>query len=100
MNGEAPADRVGVPSVASRDHALGLTRSRRRFVIFVRLTLRPVDTHNSGGRARGSRSLEPAVLGTVTKGPPSRGVTLVKATSGISLGSPSSGKSFRSGKNG
>jgi len=57
-------------------------------------------THNSAGRARGSRSLEPAVLGIVTKGPPSSGVTLVNATSGISLGKPASGKSFRNGKNG
>jgi len=56
--------------------------------------------HNSGGRARGSRSLALAVLGTVTNGPPSIGVTFVKATSGISLGSPSSGNSFRNGKNG
>ena len=34
----------------------------------------------------------------MTNGPPSSGVTLVKATSGISLGNPASGKSFRKGK--
>src|SRR5436309_5720712 len=64
-----------------------------------RSTLFPYTTlFRSGGRARGSRSFDVAVLGTVTNGPPSIGVTLVKAISGISLGNPSSGKSFRSGK--
>src|SRR5437868_2210205 len=56
--------------------------------------------YNSGGRARGSRSLAVAVLGRVTNGPPSSDAALLKATSGISLGSPSNGNSFRSGKNG
>src|SRR5215475_6850540 len=56
--------------------------------------------YNSGGLARGSRSLVVAVLGRVTKGPPSSGADLVKATSGISLGRPSNGNSFRNGKNG
>src|SRR6266576_2378037 len=65
-------------------------------VIRGRLRQKP---YNSGGCARGSRSFEPAVLGTVTNGPPSIGVALVKATSGISLGNPSRGKSFRNGKN-
>ena len=39
-----------------------------------------------------------AVLGTVTKGPPSIGATEVKPTSGMSLGLPSRGNSFRNGK--
>lgn len=60
----------------------------------------PYKIHNSGGCARGSRSFAVAVLGLVTNGPPSIGVTFVKATSGISLGKPSSGNSFRNGKNG
>ena len=41
-----------------------------------------------------------AVLGEVTKGPPSSGAADVNATSGMSLGKPSSGNSFRSGKYG
>ena len=56
--------------------------------------------YNSGGLARGSRSLAVAVLGRVTKGPPSSDAAFVKATSGISLARPSSGNSFRNGKNG
>src|SRR4029434_3672723 len=56
--------------------------------------------HNSGGLARGSRSFVVAVLGCVTNGPPSSGADLVKATSGISLASPSNGNSLRNGKNG
>ena len=58
------------------------------------------EAHNSGGRARGSRSLAVAVLGRVTNGPPSSDAALVKATSGISLGRPSNGNSLRNGKNG
>ena len=58
------------------------------------------DFYNSGGRARGSRSLVVAVDGRVTNGPPSSGADLVKATSGISLGRPSNGNSLRNGKNG
>src|SRR5207248_2742990 len=54
----------------------------------------------SGRLARGSRSLAVAVDGCVTNGPPSIGAAEVNATSGISLGKPSSGKSFLSGKNG
>lgn len=51
-----------------------------------------------GRRARGSRSFVVAVLGEVTNGPPSSGALSENATSGISLGKPSSGNSFRSGK--
>jgi hypothetical protein len=51
-----------------------------------------------GRRARGSRSFVVAVLGDVTNGPPSSGALSEKATSGMSLGKPSSGNSFRSGK--
>ena len=54
--------------------------------------------YNSGLRARGSRSFVVAVLGNVTNGPPSRGAVSENATSGILLGSPSSGNSLRSGK--
>jgi hypothetical protein len=54
----------------------------------------------SAGWARGSRSLVPPGLGEVTNGPPARGALSLKATSGISLGLPSSGKSFLSGKKG
>ncbi len=39
-----------------------------------------------------------AVLGGVTNGPPSSGALAEKATSGMSLGKPSSGNSLRSGK--
>ena len=39
-----------------------------------------------------------AVLGVVTNGPPSRGAAEENATSGISLGKPSTGNSFRRGK--
>ncbi len=49
-------------------------------------------------RERGSRSLVVAVVGLVTKGPPSSGARFEKATSGISLGLPASGKSLRRGK--
>jgi hypothetical protein len=52
----------------------------------------------SGGRARGSRSLVPVAVGEVTNGPPASGATALNATSGISLGFPSNGKSFRNGK--
>jgi hypothetical protein len=52
----------------------------------------------SGGRARGSRSLVPESVGAVTNGPPASGATALNATSGISLGFPSNGKSFRNGK--
>jgi len=51
---------------------------------------------SSAGRARGSRSWENGA-GLVTKGPPSSGAFAVKAISGISVGSPSKGKSFRKG---
>src|SRR5205814_10342849 len=51
-----------------------------------------------GLRARGSRSLVVAVLGEVTNGPPSRGAAEENAMSGMSLGKPSNGNSFRSGK--
>jgi hypothetical protein len=51
-----------------------------------------------GLRARGSRSFVVAVLGDVTKGPPSSGALSEKATSGMLLGKPSNGNSFRSGK--
>ena len=51
----------------------------------------------SNRRERGSRSLLPQTQGVVTKGPPSKGVTFVKATSGISLRRPASGKSLRKG---
>ena len=54
--------------------------------------------YSSGLRARGSRSFVVALLGNVTKGPPSSGAVSEKATSGILLGNPSSGNSFRSGK--
>src|SRR5438270_8448292 len=54
----------------------------------------------SGRRARGSRSFVVAVEGRVTKGPPSIGAAWENATSGISLGLPSSGKSLRKRKNG
>ena len=49
------------------------------------------------GFALGSRSDVPAVVGDVTNGPPSSGAVPVKATSGISLGLPARGNSFRSG---
>src|SRR5256886_6067746 len=84
-----------------RSHANDPTRIRRTFAtegehsFFQQRKL-----HNSGGLARGSRSLAVAVLGWVTNGPPSIGVALVNATSGISLGRPSNGNSFRKGKNG
>ena len=48
-------------------------------------------------RARGSRSLVVAVVPKVTKGPPSKGAASLKATSGMSLGLPPSGKSLRNG---
>ena len=51
-----------------------------------------------GRRARGSRSFAVAVLGSVTNGPPSSGALSENATSGMLLGNPSSGNSFRSGK--
>ena len=51
-----------------------------------------------GRRARGSRSFVVAVLGMVTNGPPSSGALSEKATSGMLLGNPSSGNSFRNGK--
>src|ERR1039457_2205686 len=47
-----------------------------------------------------SRSFVVAVDGIVTNGPPSIGAASVKATSGISLGKPSSGNSLRRGKKG
>ena len=57
------------------------------------------DHGNSIGlRARGSRSFVVAVLGDVTNGPPSSGAAEENATSGMSLGNPSKGNSFRSGK--
>src|SRR5437016_6176764 len=58
----------------------------------------PADSFKSGRRARGSRSFVVAVEGTVTNGPPSIGAAWENATSGISLGLPSNGKSFRKGK--
>jgi len=51
----------------------------------------------SGNRARGSRAMVSRPPATVTKGPPSSGAALVKATSGTLLGLPDSGKSFRNG---
>ena len=53
---------------------------------------------SAGRRARGSRSFVVAVLGSVTNGPPSSGALSENATSGMLLGNPSSGNSFRSGK--
>ncbi|MEY5015999.1 MAG: hypothetical protein RIS92_2357 [Verrucomicrobiota bacterium] len=54
--------------------------------------------HHRMSRERGSRSLVVAVVGLVTKGPPSSGARFEKATSGMSLGRPARGKSFRKGK--
>ena len=53
---------------------------------------------SAGSRARGSRSFVVAVLGSVTNGPPSSGALSENATSGMLLGNPSSGNSFRRGK--
>jgi len=53
---------------------------------------------SAGRRARGSRSFVVPVLGSVTNGPPSSGALSENATSGMLLGNPSSGNSFRSGK--
>jgi hypothetical protein len=57
-----------------------------------------LQAYSSGRRARGSRSFVVAVLGAVTNGPPSSGALSENATSGILLGKPSSGNSFRRGK--
>ena len=51
----------------------------------------------SSCRDLGSRSLVVNVVGTVTNGPPSIGARRLKATSGMSLARPASGKSLRSG---
>src|SRR2546421_12515844 len=56
--------------------------------------------HNSGGLARGSRSLAVAVVGRVEQGRASGDGGLVNMRSGISVGRPSKGNDFVDGKNG
>ena len=54
--------------------------------------------HSTGLRERGSRVTVSPTPALVTNGPSAIGAVLVNPTSGMSLGRPSRGKSFRSGK--
>ena len=64
---------------------------------FLRGGHRDYYSQSSGFRRRGSLRVASSLLATVTNGPPSIGAMSVTATSGTSVGLPSSGKSLRKG---